>query len=296
MSGKSINEACSEYREIKALLERAQINEGSKNELETNAVQYISSLTECIETYDEVVSYQESITKSLQQIADSSGRRADHYEEASANSMQTLKHVVEAIPEIVNAAVNRVVSDLISQLNKAGVFTRGIGLEHRETLEFLKPIKVDLDHMEAFGGFEPANNPKLTLYTVSNAFLLTKTEEVIKANQESGILEFKEGFHSDPFSKEATGAWCEIIKDVVAMANTNGGFILLGVRNDGIASGADITSFAGIDPAKVTDKLYSYTGTHFDKFHLSSEYKEGKQIAVLQVEEADNILVFINPG
>jgi predicted HTH transcriptional regulator len=80
------------------------------------------------------------------------------------------------------------------------------------------------------------------------------------------------------------------------MANTNGGFILLGVRNDGIASGVDVTPFANIDPAKITDKLYAYTGTHFDKFHLSTEDKDGKQIAVIQIEEAENILVFRNPG
>lgn len=296
MSDKSINEACKECPQIKSLLRRAQFDEGAKRGLEMNAVHYISSLIECVETYDEHVDYQASISNSLQKIADSSGRRADLYEEMSAGYAKTLKHVVETIPEIVNAAVNRIVSDLINQLNKTGVLTKGIGLEQRESVEFLRPIRVDLNNMNVTGEIELVDTPKLTLYAVSNTSLLIKTEEALNANRESGILEFKEGFHQDPLSKEATGAWCEIIKDIVAMANTNGGFILLGLRNDGSVSEVDVAPFVSIDPAKITDKIYSYTGAHFDGFHLSSEYKDGKLIAVLQIEEAENILVFINPG
>lgn len=151
MSDKSINEACRECPEIRSLLERAQTDEGAKRELETHAVKYISTLLECIETYDDCVDYQEDINDSLQRIADSSRRRADLYEELADSSMQTLKRLAEMIPEIVNGAVNRVVSELIEKLNEAGVLASGLGLESGEPLEFMKPISVDLDIAEVQG-------------------------------------------------------------------------------------------------------------------------------------------------
>jgi hypothetical protein len=296
MSDKSINEACRECPEIRSLLERARTDEGAKRELEAHAVRYISSLLECIETYDDCVDYQADIHNSLQRIADSSRRRADLYQELADSSMQTLKRVAEMIPEIVNGAVNRVVSELIEKLNDAGVLAGGLGLERGEPLEFMKPISVDLDIAEVQGALKLSDSPKLTLYTVSRTSILTKTKESLRANRESGILEFKEEFHQEPLSKDAGGAWCEIIKDIVAMANSGGGFILLGLRDDGSVSGKDVAPFVAVDPAKITDKIYSFTGTHFEGFCLTSEYKDGQLIAVLQIEEAPDILVFKNPG
>lgn len=217
-------------------MERAGTEEESKRELEAHAVRYISSLLECIETYDETVSYQAEINDSLQQIADSSRRRADLYEELAAGSTQTLKRMAEMIPEIVNGAVNRVVSELIEHLNEAGVLASGLDLESGEPLEFMKPISVDLDIAEVQGALKLADNPKLTLYAVSRASILTKTKEALRANRESGILEFKKGFHHAPLSKDAAEMWCEIIKDIVAMANTLSGLLRRPSRRRGVNS------------------------------------------------------------
>lgn len=205
MSDKSINEACRECPEIKSLVERARTDEWAKRDLETHAVRYVSSLLECIETYDDCVSYQADINDSLQRIADSSRRRADLYQELSDSSTQTLKRMAEMIPEIVNGAVNRVVSDLIEHLNEAGVLASGLGLERGEPLEFMKPISVDLDIAEIQGTLKLTDSPKLTLYAVSRASILTKTKEALRANRESGILEFRRGSTTSLSRKKPPG-------------------------------------------------------------------------------------------
>jgi hypothetical protein len=58
--------------------------------------------------------------------------------------------------------------------------------------------------------------------------------KALASQRESKHVEFKEKFdHTDAQDV------CEVIKDIVAMANSGGGHILFGVRNDGAASGWD---------------------------------------------------------
>ena len=53
--------------------------------------------------------------------------------------------------------------------------------------------------------------------------------------------------------------WLEILKDVVSMANSGGGLIFIGLNDDGLPSGFDVTGACEIDPATFTNKIYSYT-------------------------------------
>jgi len=80
-------------------------------------------------------------------------------------------------------------------------------------------------------------------------------EKAKLAKRESKYVDFKERFDVNS-SKD----WCEIIKDIVAMANSRGGCILIGVKNDGTSSEFDVTNILNLDPAQVTDKIaVSYT-------------------------------------
>lgn len=56
----------------------------------------------------------------------------------------------------------------------------------------------------------------------------------LSAKRESKTVDFKSSF--DP---ESNGDWCELIKDFVAIANSGGGVILIGVADDGTASGTN---------------------------------------------------------
>jgi hypothetical protein len=80
------------------------------------------------------------------------------------------------------------------------------------------------------------------------------------------------------------------------MANSEGGYILIGLSDDGTPSDIDVSAFANIDPAIISDKIYSYTRTYFNDFHLFTTYKAGKLIAILRINEAWPPLVFADPG
>lgn len=45
-----------------------------------------------------------------------------------------------------------------------------------------------------------------------------------------------------------TGDWCELIKDIVAMANSGGGRIAIGANDDGTPSGYELVGRVGIEP------------------------------------------------
>ena len=112
-----------------------------------------------------------------------------------------------------------------------------------------------------------------------------------RAERESKYIDFKESF--DP---ESGRDWVEIIKDVVAMANSGGGLIVFGVRNDGSPSGFDSTSVIALDPAVVTDKIASYTGEQFSEFAIAEGLRRGQRVALLRVRGVRVPIVFQRPG
>lgn len=111
------------------------------------------------------------------------------------------------------------------------------------------------------------------------------------AKRESKYVEFK-----DEFDVHSTGAWCEIIKDIVALANSGGGLLIVGLRNNGTLSGFDVTDVLGVDPAHVADKVKKYTGEDFSDFQLESVERDGSTVAGIRVEAARVPLVFTSPG
>lgn len=113
----------------------------------------------------------------------------------------------------------------------------------------------------------------------------------VDAKRESRRIDFKESF--DP---TRTGDWCEITKDIVAMANSGGGAIVFGVRNNGDPSGFDPSTVLSLDPAKITDKVATYTGEQFSDFEIVETLRDGNKVAVLIVHEADMPMVFSTAG
>ncbi len=83
-----------------------------------------------------------------------------------------------------------------------------------------------------------------------------RVDKGLKAKRESKYVEFKRSF--DPAS---TGAWCELIKDIVAMANTGGGVILIGLDNGGIPSKEDVQPVFNIDHATLVVICFNQSET-----------------------------------
>jgi hypothetical protein len=113
-----------------------------------------------------------------------------------------------------------------------------------------------------------------------------------EAQRESKYVEFKEAF--DPTND---GEWLELIKDIIAIANTGGGVIVVGVRNDGFVSGTDIEPVLALDGATICDKLGGYIGDNFDDFEVSAVSRAANRVAAIVVGGVtDAPLTFVRPG
>ena len=102
-------------------------------------------------------------------------------------------------------------------------------------------------------------------------------DDALASEGEHDWVDFKREF--DPGS---AAAWCEVVKDVVAMANSGGGFILVGVNDDGTPSGSDIQAALAVDPAVAVDKIRKYTGVQFASFSLHRRQRNGVNVQVFE--------------
>jgi hypothetical protein len=120
-------------------------------------------------------------------------------------------------------------------------------------------------------------------------FLLKRARE---AKREGKRVEFKGQFNPAEESE-----WMELIKDFAALANSGGGVIVVGLRNNGTPSGADVQPVLDLDGALICDKLRSYLGEDFDDFEISELTRDGGSVAAIIVGEArDAPLTFVRPG
>jgi hypothetical protein len=109
---------------------------------------------------------------------------------------------------------------------------------------------------------------------------------------ESATADFKSAF--DPQSKQD---WCELIKDIVAMSNSGGGSIIVGVDDDGNPlSNADVASILAVDPADVTNRIHGYTDQHFAAFGIVPSTRQGIPVVVIEVGPSDIPIVFTAHG
>jgi hypothetical protein len=115
--------------------------------------------------------------------------------------------------------------------------------------------------------------------------------KALKANKESRSIEFKESL--DVSSQRD---WCEIIKDIIAIANTDGGVILVGVNNMGRSVRSNLRPVLGIDHADLVSKIHKYTNTHFSDIEITEQRKEGRRIAALRIQRTQIPIVFTKPG
>jgi hypothetical protein len=120
----------------------------------------------------------------------------------------------------------------------------------------------------------------------------TSTERAERAKRETKTIDFKAQF--DP---SLAADWCELVKDFMAMANSGGGLIVLGVCDDGTVSRADVEPVLTLDPAKITDKVERYTGVHFSDFEIHEAKRKRRRVAVIAVGKVcDAPIAFTRPG
>ncbi len=118
-----------------------------------------------------------------------------------------------------------------------------------------------------------------------------RIEQALALQQETRMVDFKREF--DPSSD---GQWCELLKDFAAMANSGGGVIIVGLSDDGIPSGADVQPVLALNPAKITDKLFKYTGEHHAGFQICEASRNNHKLAVVVIDVVSAPIVFAKPG
>jgi hypothetical protein len=83
---------------------------------------------------------------------------------------------------------------------------------------------------------------------------------------------------------------------MVAMANTGGGYIIIGAMNDGSSSGADLTGLAAVDQAVVVDKVAKYTDIQPSDISFKHFKWAGGERLIFYISPSDIPIVFSKPG
>lgn len=122
-------------------------------------------------------------------------------------------------------------------------------------------------------------------------FIATDIGSAITHGVETTSVDYKASF-----DLTSDREWIEIVKDVVAIANSGGGMIVIGLSDDGALSDFDCGALDGLDPAQMTDRIYKYTGDQFAGFTFHRTTHNTKVLFIITINGAANPIVFSKPG
>jgi hypothetical protein len=131
----------------------------------------------------------------------------------------------------------------------------------------------------------------VTVVTQDRAELDALVEAALQARTESATVDFKRQF--DP---AVPAEFVELTKDVVAMANSGGGCLIIGLNDDGSPSGADLSRLLSLDPATLTDKVAKYTRVQFARFEILPIVRGSDPVAAVVILGASPPMVFEKAG
>jgi len=117
------------------------------------------------------------------------------------------------------------------------------------------------------------------------------TEKALRATRESRHIEFKRGFDA-----ASPGEWCEIIKDIVALANSGGGVLVFGLDSSGNPTGESVAGIAQEDPANILGKVSKYIETPSFEIESVEAEKRGQALHALIMSGTAIPHVFQKPG
>ncbi len=118
-----------------------------------------------------------------------------------------------------------------------------------------------------------------------------RVTKCLAAKRESKAIEFKESFNPAELRQAL-----EVLKDIVAIANSGGGALAIGITNNGEAAGTDVTAALDFDHAKYCDLVRKYTSTNYSDFEVVDAEKNGRAVAIFLINPPDSPLVFEKPG
>jgi hypothetical protein len=90
--------------------------------------------------------------------------------------------------------------------------------------------------------------------------------------------------------------WCELTKDIVAIANSGGGIVVFGLDSKGKPTGEGIGQIAATDPADIVNTLAKYIGAPTFEIESVDLKKSSHQLCALLISGASIPHVFQKPG
>lgn len=115
--------------------------------------------------------------------------------------------------------------------------------------------------------------------------------QAVNATSENASVDFKASLDVDN-----KGQWLEVLKDIVAMANSGGGVILFGLDDTGNPTATDVGPILKYDTSRIGDKICKYTKVHFGGLRLLSANRGRFQLACISVTASAVPLVFAADG
>jgi Schlafen, AlbA_2 len=116
-------------------------------------------------------------------------------------------------------------------------------------------------------------------------------QRALTAKRESKYIEFK-----DKFDPNSSGDWCEIVKDIVAIANSGGGIIIFGLDSSGTPTGSSVSAITQVAPADLGNRIAKYTGPVQLEFETIELKKQGQRLPDFVVQAVSIPVVFQKPG
>jgi hypothetical protein len=116
-------------------------------------------------------------------------------------------------------------------------------------------------------------------------------ETALAATAETDAFDFKISFDA-----AAPGAWCELVKDLVAIGNSGGGSILIGVDRNGHTVGAPVGSQKALDPAAIGDQVRKYTGGSDPRCSVHYLDRQGRNVLVILIASVRTPVAFEQAG
>jgi hypothetical protein len=113
-----------------------------------------------------------------------------------------------------------------------------------------------------------------------------KVRELISLARESAKLDYKLTIDVSDTSQKV-----EMAKDVMAMANTAGGYIVIGVDNSGAVMGCERNAAARMDESVIRSQVAGYTTARIPIFVDNRVVHEARQLVVITVLPVAGTLV-----
>lgn len=113
-----------------------------------------------------------------------------------------------------------------------------------------------------------------------------RLQGALEAGSESEAVQFRRGF--DGSARD----WLVLVRDIVAIANSGGGAIVLGVDDSGQPSGAGLGDAAGMTLEDLSVRLERYTGQSLESVEIRPAEKTGRPVIVILIDALPVPLVF----